>query len=55
MPQSTLAQAANVVHPDRSETLGVEIEALNATSALYTAEFSRRRADGSEIGRLQVT
>ena len=40
---------------DRSETLSSEVFAINATTALHTAEFSRRRADGSEIGRLRVT
>jgi hypothetical protein len=40
---------------DRSETLSSEVGGINATSALHTAEFSRRRADGSEIGRLRVT
>ena len=40
---------------DRSETLDSEIVAMNATSALHTAEYSRRRADGTEIGRLRVT
>jgi hypothetical protein len=40
---------------DRSETLRSEMVALNATSALHTAEFSRQRTDGSEIGRLRAT
>ena len=40
---------------DRSETLDSETTSLNATTALHTAEFSRRRADGSEIGRLRAT
>jgi hypothetical protein len=40
---------------DRSETLESEVVAINATSALHTAEFSRRRADGAEIGRLRAT
>ena len=40
---------------DRSETLDSETVALNATSVLHTAEFSRRRADGDEIGRLRTT
>jgi hypothetical protein len=39
----------------RSETLSSEVVAINATSALHTAEFSRRRADVCEIGRLRVT
>jgi hypothetical protein len=39
----------------RSETLDSEVVAINATSALHTAEFSRRRADGTEIGRLRAT
>ena len=40
---------------NRSETLSSEVVAINATSALHTAEFSRRRADASEIGRMRVT
>ena len=40
---------------DRSEMLSSDWAALNASSALHTAGFSRRRADGSEIGRLRVT
>jgi hypothetical protein len=40
---------------DRSETLDSETTSVNATTALHTAEFSRLRADGSEIGRLRAT
>ena len=40
---------------DRSETLDSEVVAINATSALHTAGFSRRRADGAEIGRIRAT
>jgi hypothetical protein len=40
---------------DRSETIRSELCVLNARTALYAAEFSRRRADGSEIGRLAAT
>lgn len=40
---------------DRSETLHSEMVALNATSALHTADYSRQRTDGSEIGRLRAT
>jgi hypothetical protein len=39
----------------RSEVLTSELSVLNARTALYAAEFSRRRADGSEIGRLAAT
>jgi hypothetical protein len=39
----------------RSETLSSNVVALNATSALHTAEFSRQRADGSQIGGLRAT
>lgn len=39
----------------RSETLSSDLVAINATTALHTAEFSRRRADGSELGRLRAT
>jgi hypothetical protein len=40
---------------DHSEILGSDVTVLNATSALYRQEFSRRRADGDEISRLTVT
>src|SRR3954451_3410669 len=40
---------------DRSETLGSETTSVNATTAFHTAEFARRRADASEIGRLRAT
>jgi hypothetical protein len=40
---------------DRSEMLDSETTSVNATTALHTAEFSRRRADGLEIGRLRAT
>jgi hypothetical protein len=40
---------------DRSDTLSSELNTLNATTALHTAEFSRRRRDGTEIGRLRAT
>ena len=40
---------------NRSETLSSDLVAINATSALHTAEFSRQRADGTEIGRLRAT
>ena len=38
-----------------SKTLSSEVVPINATSTLYTAEFSRQRPDGSEIGRLRAT
>jgi NTF2-like protein (DUF6841) len=40
---------------DRSDTLSSHFTAINRTSVLHAAEFSRRRADGSEIGRLRGT
>ena len=40
---------------DHSDVLGFEVAVLNATSARYQGEFSRRRADGGEISRLTVT
>jgi hypothetical protein len=40
---------------DHSATITSKVTTLNATTALYSAEFARRRADGSEIGRLAVT
>jgi hypothetical protein len=40
---------------DHTETLDSELITLNATSALYRADFSRRRADESEIVRFGVT
>ena len=38
-----------------SAVLGSEVETLNAVSALYRGHFSRRRADGGELGRLRAT
>jgi len=40
---------------DHSEVLDDETTVLNATSALHTASFSRRRRDESEIGQLTAT
>lgn len=40
---------------DRTETLDSDTTAINATTAFHTAEFSRQRADGSEIVRLRAT
>ena len=40
---------------DHSERLSSEISILNARTAIYAAEFSRRRSDGTEIGRLAAT
>jgi hypothetical protein len=39
----------------RSEILDAEISVLNGTSALYHGTFSRRQADGSEVGRVTAT
>jgi hypothetical protein len=39
----------------RTVTLQSEVIRLNASSALYRAEFARERADGTEIARLGVT
>jgi hypothetical protein len=39
---------------DRTVTLDSDTAAINATTAFRSAEFSRQRADGSEIGRLCV-
>jgi len=36
---------------DHSDILGSDVTVLNATSALYRQEFSRRRVDGDEISR----
>ena len=40
---------------ERTATLDSDTTAINATTAIHTAAFSRRRSDGSEIGRLQAT
>jgi hypothetical protein len=40
---------------DRSDVLGSQLVVLNATTALYRGEFSRRRGGGDEINRLTVT
>jgi hypothetical protein len=39
----------------RTDIIDAGVTTLNGTSALYRGEFARRRADGSEIGRLTVT
>ncbi len=40
---------------DHSDVLDSETTALNSTSALHRATFSRWRSDGTEIGQLTVT
>jgi hypothetical protein len=40
---------------DDTEILSSEAVALNATTATFKAALSRRRADGSEIGRFVAT
>jgi hypothetical protein len=40
---------------DRSELLSLDVLEINATTTLHTADVSRRRADGTEIGRVRVT
>jgi hypothetical protein len=40
---------------DHSEVLRSDVTVLNSTSSLYEGEFSRRRRDGDEIGRLTAT
>jgi hypothetical protein len=40
---------------DRSETIASELSVVNARTALYAAEFSRWRADRSELGQLAAT
>jgi hypothetical protein len=47
--------AMRAAHYHNSDVVGSDVTVLNATSALYRGAFSRRRADGSEIGRLTVT
>ena len=40
---------------DHTETVASEVEVLNRNTALHRAEFSRQRADGTEINHLSVT
>ena len=40
---------------DHTDTLDSELTTLNAASALYSADFARRKADDSEIARFGVT
>ena len=40
---------------DHSDVLDFDISPLNSVSALFRGRFSRRRRDGSEMGRLTVT
>lgn len=40
---------------DHTETLANDVAILNRTTAVHRAEFSRRRADGTEINHISVT
>ncbi len=40
---------------DRTEELDAETVVLNGSCAVHRARFARRRADGGEISRLEVT
>lgn len=40
---------------DRSDELSAETTVLNGSCAVHRGVFSRRRADGTEIGRLEAT
>lgn len=40
---------------DRSDELASETVVLNISCATHRARFSRRRVDGSEIARIEVT
>lgn len=40
---------------DHTETVSGESDVLNHSTALHRAVLSRRRADGTEIGRMTVT
>ena len=40
---------------DHSDVLDLDISPLNAVSVLVKGRFSRRRRDGSEVGRLTAT
>lgn len=40
---------------DHSDVLDLDVSLLNSASVLVTGSFSRRRRDGSEIGRLTAT
>lgn len=48
-------EALRAADYDRSEPLDAETTAVNAATAIHTAAFVRRRADGTEIGRLRAT
>ena len=48
-------QALRAVDFQRTESLERKTTALNTTSFLHETHLSRRRADGSEIGRVRAT
>src|SRR5919109_4129740 len=48
-------EAMRAASYERSDVLESDVTVLNRASILYHGDFSRRRRDGSEIQRLQVT
>lgn len=49
------ADAMRTAKYDRTETVASEVEIVNRNTALHRAEFSRQRADGTEINHMSVT
>jgi len=47
--------AMRAVEYDHSDVLDFDVSPLNSVSALCRGRFSRRRRDGSELGRLTAT
>ena len=49
------ADATSAVGYNHTETLASDMEILNRNTAVHRAEFSRQRADGTEINQMSVT
>ena len=49
------ADAMTAAAYDHTETLASDIAILNRNTALLRGEFSRQRADGTEISQMSVT
>lgn len=49
------ADAMSAAGYSHTETLASDVAILNRNTALHRAEFSRQRADGTEINQMSVT
>lgn len=51
----TQVDAMVAMHYDHTEVLASDVAILNRHTAVHRAEFSRRRADGTEINHMSVS